>query len=275
MRILHVVVYNEAAAHERDMYAILKRVYDLQRRWGVTLFVSLTPDVATPQWDASTNVLRLPGTESEVPGVLDKTVRALHWVLSAGWTFEYVVRSNISTLIHLAPLDAELDESERMDMKVQYAGGHVLMLAWIDPAHGIVNHDLFGTHFASGSCIVLSRERVQKLLHAPLNMALVDDVAIAVALRETPRRFSGRFLFWTTCPSLLDHAWADTALIDIREHTIAQLHEHVRSRGREMIAYRHNAFKADGADDQHENKRDRDVQLMRITAEHVERWLHE
>ena len=276
MRFLLIVTYDERAAHERDMYSMLKRVYGLQHFLATTLFIVLDPTVEVPVYDAGTWILRLPGTESVVPGVLDKTVRALHWAFSAGFQFEYVVRSNISTLIQLPPLNAELRMHEAKDARIHYAGGHVLMLSWIDAAHGIVSHDLFGMYFASGSCIVLSQKCARDLLHCSLDRTIVDDVAIAAALLDkqyTPHRFSPRFFFWTSCASMLDHAWADTALINIKNQTVAQLHAIVESRGRDMIAFRHNAFKADGADDQEENKRDRDVKLMRITAHHVEKWL--
>ena len=127
------------------------------------------------------NILYFEGKESIVPGVLDKTVKALlHFSCDIKDKYDYVIRSNISTLIDYKKLNMLLIKEQ-----INYGGGLVNTLNWVDPPSGIKNNKYFGTKFVSGTCIIMSKNVVLSLLSKInfLNYTIIDDVSIGILFR--------------------------------------------------------------------------------------------
>ena len=95
LRVVNLVIYDEAQEHERLMRHELVRLARHTR--DVTqLFVTMSPhcDVAHQRGD----VLYVPGCESYIPGILHKTLEAMEYCVR-NLAFDVIVRSNISTVI--------------------------------------------------------------------------------------------------------------------------------------------------------------------------------
>jgi len=127
------------------------------------------------------NVKYFEGEESIVPGVLDKTIKALlHFSSDIKDKYDYVIRTNISTLIDYKKLNILLSEEQ-----IDYGGGLVNTLNWLDPPSGINSRKYFGTKFVSGTCIIMSKDVVLSLLSKRnfLNYTIIDDVSIGILFR--------------------------------------------------------------------------------------------
>ncbi len=169
-RVINLVIYNAAERHEQLMRRELERLAHPEVK---RLFLSLSKGcTATHERDGSFFV---PGEESFIPGILHKTVEALSYC-SRTFTFEYVVRSNVSTVIDFARLLTILPERSA---KIVYASTHI----WGTPST-----------FASGTNIILNAAAVEYILQSrsELRMDIIDDLSIGMLLAgvTTPRQLS-------------------------------------------------------------------------------------
>ena len=121
------------------------------------------------------DVIRFFGKETYIPGILEKTLHAFSRFPEA----DYIIRSNISTVVDVQAVCAELEARP-----VDYAGSFFHYLNWIDRKAGIVDRKYWGMSFASGTCIILSKKAVQALLCQPVDATLIDDVAIGVSMQQ-------------------------------------------------------------------------------------------
>jgi hypothetical protein len=58
------------------------------------------------------------------------------------------------------------------------------ILNWLDPHSGIHDDSLFGLHYVSGTCIVLSKKSVDYLLASEIDYSFIDDVSIGLTLSK-------------------------------------------------------------------------------------------
>jgi hypothetical protein len=145
--------------------------------------------------------LLLKGKESYLPGVLDKTLAAMRVFQDC----DYLIRSNSSTVIDLPALKKDLQQNP-----IDYGGSFVHELHWLDPGNGIRDRVYWGTRYASGTCIILSRSALTKLLSSDIDKTIIDDVAIGVAMKKhgiRPKCFLSRFTTIDRVPYELKSKW--------------------------------------------------------------------
>jgi hypothetical protein len=118
------------------------------------------------------------GSESVVPGILNKTIRAIEICKELNIDFDFIVRTNISTVVNFPALQ-QLLIRDRHNNRIQYAG-QKKVIDWLDPPSGLVDETFFNIPFVTGICIILSRNIVNLLLDSKdsINYSLIDDVAI-------------------------------------------------------------------------------------------------
>lgn len=130
------------------------------------------------------------GMETFVPGILEKTLRAIEVALHL-FPFDYLLRTNVSTICNYAKLVTCLAGTTTTTPKIAYGGSYVNTLRWLDPPAGIVDKSRWGLRFVSGTGIVLSRASCRRLVEAAgknkkegssssskIDFSLVDDVAL-------------------------------------------------------------------------------------------------
>jgi hypothetical protein len=172
MKILQLVLYS------RD--PVFDAMTSVSREWyeqcGIeTLYYCFEPSLSAP-YERRGDLLCIRGRESYRPGVLLKTLTAMAYALEI--PFDYLVRSNASTLVHFPRLLPKLPDPAQ----IVYAGA-INTLRWLDPAGGVVDERHWGTRYVSGTCIILSRPAVEYLLQRDIDASLIDDLAIGVAMR--------------------------------------------------------------------------------------------
>jgi hypothetical protein len=116
--------------------------------------------------------------------ITEKTLLSLKYLLETkGLEFDFIIRTNISTIINFTQLFTYLDSIPKLNI---YCTGHLLNLQWTDHTSGITNKKLFGTLFAAGTSIILSPDvanfmikNIDKFRHD-----IIDDVAIGIFMKD-------------------------------------------------------------------------------------------
>ena len=158
-----------------------------------TIYYKFDKDI-TNKYEMEGNLLKIKGTESYLPGILDKTVKAMEYVVDNKYDCDYLVRSNISTIVDFELLDKELSKKP-----IEYGGGLINELKMIDKSGGIVDDTYFGLKYASGTAIVFSKNILDQVMakRDKINYKLIDDVAIGLLMRDEfkkPAEQVGSFL---------------------------------------------------------------------------------
>ena len=127
------------------------------------------------------NMIYIKGNESFIPGILDKTLKALEVIYNK--EYDYIIRSNISTVINYDELYKYLEAG-----KIDYGGPLYYISNYIDLDAGMTeekNKKYKNCHFVSGCCVVFSKIAIKILIdnQGLINSyGLIDDVAIGIYL---------------------------------------------------------------------------------------------
>ena len=161
VKIINLVLYNDDNKNYVQMYQILKEHY--KKYSNVTTFFYKYKNNLQNEIELDGNIINIKGEETYIPGILNKTIIALDFVQTNITDFDYIVRSNISSIIDFKLLSTELEKNE-----IEYYGGTKL----------IMNDNI---PFASGTNIILSTKGVQLLIDNKdlLNTGIIDDVSIS------------------------------------------------------------------------------------------------
>jgi len=122
--------------------------------------------------------LKIKGKETYVPGILEKTVKAMEYVEND--EYDYLVRSNISTIVDFKLLDEELKKKP-----MEYGGGLINNLQRLDVNAGIKDKTHFGLNYVSGTAIIMSKNTLKEMIKQKdkIDYKIVDDVSIGLLMR--------------------------------------------------------------------------------------------
>ena len=159
-----------------------------------SFFVYSDPSIISDMYVTNDSITHR-STESLRPGILYKTIAAMS-VCSTLFEYDYILRTNLSSFIHIPRLLKYLG-AQRLH---EYAGGHFNIL----PDHpnkayeqSVVN-EFIGTKldskfiFLHGACFIISRDLIMRMLGVVGNKPdrvkiaenVFDDVAIALLLND-------------------------------------------------------------------------------------------
>lgn len=170
MKILTLRIYNPTPDYDA--------MYELHRQYDKNSVYLVASELITePIYNSETQILTVPGKETLIPGILEKTVKGIQYCLDH-FSFDVLIRSNMSTVIDYTELEKQLAIID------QPYGGHI----WVYGS----GPNYF--ELVSGCCITMNRPICQYLVdHASeLSYQLSDDLAIGKLLF---RKF--RFTFLT------------------------------------------------------------------------------
>lgn len=190
MNILHLVLYSNDLNYD-DMYKSTRTYYHLFN--NVKTYYYKYDENIINDYEIKNDIILLRGKEKSIVSV-DKTMKALNMFDCN--LFDYVVRSNISTIVNFDLLINYLSNSKNTNTHVvEYGGGHIFNLTWTDPNYGIHDNTFFGTNYVSGTCIILSKNICQYLKSniEKIHNHIVDDLAIGVFLKDIPITDIGNF----------------------------------------------------------------------------------
>jgi len=188
-KILNLVLYSRDHIYDQ-MYTMLSNFYR-RYRFLDTIFYVFDSSI-TNEYEREGDILKIKGSESLIPGVLDKTIKAFLWVNENLCIndYDYIIRSNISSIVEFDKCKTVLDQN-----KFDYGSFLLFTLEWIDEYYGICNKKYFGTKFASGTNIILKKDVFLYILNNihKLDYSIVDDVAIGVLVKNIPNIIYSNF----------------------------------------------------------------------------------
>ncbi|MEX0595857.1 MAG: hypothetical protein WD512_05085 [Candidatus Paceibacterota bacterium] len=180
MKVLNLILYSTNIPEYVEMYKILN---DYLNTLGIEHYFYIYDENQIEDYclKKEENILSIKGQETFIPGILEKTLLAFKYFRNT--EFDYIVRSNISTVVDFKILLRTL-ESEIFD----YGGPLYYYGSFVDLKSGLTpqKNELYGNrHFVSGICIVLSHKSIDILvdeMEDVLDYGIIDDVAIGIHL---------------------------------------------------------------------------------------------
>jgi len=182
---LHLVLYSDDIEYYNCMYNITSKYY-VNFPNVKTIYYTYSNKIKT-DYLLQNNILYIKGNETYIPGILDKTIKAFEYFNNEYMNYDYIIRSNISTIINFNLLNLQL-QLEHID----YGGGILNNLNWLDLGSGIIDKTHFGTIYGSGTSIIFSKKAFSKLLEKKqfLRMNVIDDLSIGILFKEYIQEFN-------------------------------------------------------------------------------------
>lgn len=161
MKILHLVLYSKNTYYD-VMKSITDNFYGIYK--NVDTYYYYFDDSINNDYELTKNELKIKGIESYKPGILDKTIKAFKYFENKLNDYDYIVRSNISTII-------DFDKIYKILYKKNYDYGFYLF-----------NRSEY--RFSSGTSILLSNKMVFFILENinKIDYDKIDDVAIGLLI---------------------------------------------------------------------------------------------
>lgn len=97
-QVVVLIIASDLTEYERRAKEIWRTYMNTDLRI-TCLFIQFDDTIEAPVHDQPTNTLRFPGTESAIPGLFDKTVKAFQWALKAFPDTLYFFRTNLSSVV--------------------------------------------------------------------------------------------------------------------------------------------------------------------------------
>lgn len=177
MKCLHLVLFSHSPYYD-EMYKLTREYYKKQS--NVKTIYYAYSNTITDNFSLQDDILYIKGSETYVPGILLKTIQAFRYFESNISEYDYIIRSNISTIVNFELLCQRLQQ-----YPIEYGGG-LNNLQWLHPEAGVKDKTWFGTDFASGTCIIFSQGAFIQMMSQIHNVRLdiIDDLAIGILFRE-------------------------------------------------------------------------------------------
>jgi len=174
MKILLLLIHSPSPIYNQMFYIQQQYVHNFNE---VDTFFVVMRETQVNLVEQENDVIYVKGKE-HVLNVLYKTITALEYLFQKT-EYDFVIRSNISTIIYIPKLIHYLHFIPKTHI---YTSSQFLNLQWLDPNAGIHNTSLFGTNYASGISITLSNDTVKYLINNKdkLRHDIVDDVSIGL-----------------------------------------------------------------------------------------------
>jgi len=158
-RILNLVLYSTDNGGPYDkMQKITNKYYNTFSNVD-TFYYCYSPDLET-NYKVKDNILYIKGKETYIPGILKKTISAFEYFKDQLSVYDYVIRSNISTIV-------------RFDLLSDYLKNNPVQYACALCFRGDVK-------YSSGTTITLSSSVVSKLVEnkEKIDYSIIDDMSI-------------------------------------------------------------------------------------------------
>ncbi len=175
MIILNLILYNDIEEYN-NMRDVLR--YYLQKI-GVYYFFYCYDENIKSEYKIDGDILRIRGKETYLPGIFKKTVKAIEICLK--YEFDYIVRSNISSIIDFRLLNTYLKNRD-----VKYGGFYIMTQLLPNIEAGIYGFEYIGTKYVVGTCIILCKKIAKLLINNQndINYDVIDDVGIGLFFKK-------------------------------------------------------------------------------------------
>jgi hypothetical protein len=179
-KILHFVLYSRQNEIYRNMYELTSSYYK-KYNYNVTTIYYVFDNTIDDEYKMEDDILLIKGEEI-FSNITIKTLKAFKFFSNEVDNYEYIVRSNISTIINFKVLLNHL-----INNKITYGGGNIMKLEWLDEKSGITDNSLFDLKFSQGTCIILNQEIFKQIIenNNKLRCDVIDDVSISEFINNT------------------------------------------------------------------------------------------
>ena len=144
-------------------------------------FITFRPDLHDEySIDENRNLMTIRGTETLIPGILHKTLKALEIVTQhLKWSFDFVLRTTVATNVNVRFL---LTHIQTIDTTQNIYLGNIVKLQHYDPPMGIVSQKYWGTFYAGGNFAIFNYRLVELMLQfrSEFDYSVVDDLALGI-----------------------------------------------------------------------------------------------
>jgi hypothetical protein len=178
-KILHLVLYSETDELYKEMYKITSPFYKQFNNKVTTVFYRCD-NAISQDYIIQNDILLIKG-EEVFENIYLKTIKAFEYFEKDIDKYQYIVRSNISSIVNFDALFKYFEKNT-----VEYGGSKIENLLWLDRRGGIKDSHLFGTKYIQGTCIILNKSMFALLLNCKDQIIknLVDDVSIGVCIKH-------------------------------------------------------------------------------------------
>ncbi len=202
LSILNLVLYSDSIVYN-DMYIITNNHYKKYKNVD-TIYYTFSDKIEEQYYhDTDKNILYIKGEESYIPGVLQKTIKAFQYVLylNLNKDYDYIVRTNISTIVNFDKLNKKLIENS-----FDYGGllYNCIQIKYRDENCGIIDDRYKGLKYASGTCIICSKKLLEHIIKNDhlIDYSVMDDISIGDFVRKYEKIFkiklyNEKFIFTT------------------------------------------------------------------------------
>lgn len=208
MKFLNIVIYSTDNDNYTKMYDILTEYYKLYDNVKTIFIINADNKIlGDDEFKLENNILYIKGEESLVPGILIKTLKAFKYFLNEVDDYDYIIRTNISTIVNFDNLEIELKMNPIKDI----GGGLLHNLQWL--GGGITDSKYYGTLFYSGTSMIFKSYIIKKIVEDEnlIIKDIVDDVSLGIYFKNIYKKQSyhnidkSKFLITPMFMNNIDH----------------------------------------------------------------------
>jgi len=173
-KICLLIIYSSNTNYDK-MLKVQQSYYKNFQAQITYYFIKFREQIDDIMINEETKFIYIKGQEG-IMNILKKTLIAMEYVTKTH-EFDFLIRTNISTVVDIYNLG---DFLNRIPKTKYYGGGHILELKWG------TNYSLFGTVYAQGTGIILSRDIVEDMCQNQdkLEYNIIDDVSIGRYIKK-------------------------------------------------------------------------------------------
>lgn len=185
MSILILIIYSE---NDNSFLEVYKKMVNIHRFYmnkfeNVSSYFIQMRENQNQNVEIKDDFIYINGPET-VLNIMHKTIESIDYLFNVlGCKYDYIVRTNISTMVNIPELKDYFSELPRKNV---YTGGSILKLNWLDYNSGIIDDSLFGTEYAQGTCIIISKDIAEDMIKNKKNIRydVVDDISFGVYVKR-------------------------------------------------------------------------------------------
>ena len=168
LKILNLILYSDNEIYNNMKYLLTK--YYKKYKNVKTIFYKFKNTIEN-DYQLENNILNIKGNETYIPGILDKTIKAFDYFKNDINNYDYIIRSNISTIINF-------DKLENLLLNKKYDYGLYFWKNYEEIENNNIKEKI--PYFASGTSILFSPKLLNFIIENKelINYNLIDDVSI-------------------------------------------------------------------------------------------------
>jgi len=176
MKVLLLFIYSEDAYYRQMMDIQKKYIHKFD---NVESYFIQMREIQINEIEIENDIIFVKG-EEKLLNILYKTIMSLDYLFKNN-NYDYVIRTNISTMINIPKLLVYLSNLNPKN-SIYTGASFYWNLQWIDEKSGIMDKTLWGTNFIGGTSITLSGDVVNFILKnkEKIRFDIVDDVSIGI-----------------------------------------------------------------------------------------------